>query len=58
MKQPTDTPLTAMDLLERDVQRLEAQLPATRAALAWERKQAGRCDGLLAEDCRPDRRQS
>lgn len=40
------TPLT--DMLEPTMQRLEAQLPATRRALAYERRQ--RCDGLQADE--------
>jgi hypothetical protein len=40
------TPLA--DMLEPTIRRLEAQLPDTRRALAWERRQ--RCDGLQADE--------
>ena len=40
--------LAMADALEPTIQRLEAQLPATRRALAYERRQ--RCDGLQADE--------
>jgi len=40
------------DALEPMVRRLEAQLPETRRALAWERRQ--RCDGLTVEEERTE----
>ena len=48
MNQQSSTPMT--DALEPVVQRLEAQLPATRRALAYERRQHGCCCGMTVNE--------